>query len=68
MELVCRGPNLTDRTRNRFFGNDANPERDWRPMQAYNRYTANTDFHSISAKTFLGTTIPAQSSPIRKAI
>jgi len=57
------GPNLTDRTRNRFFGNDANPDRDWRPMQAYNRYTANTDFHSISAKTFLGTTISAQSTP-----
>lgn len=57
------GPNLADRTRNRFFGNDANAERDWRPMQAYNRYTANTDFHSISAKIFLGTTIPAQSTP-----
>ncbi len=57
------GPNLSDRTRNRFFGNDANPDRDWRPMQSYNRHTANTDFHSISAKTFLGTTIAAQSTP-----
>jgi uncharacterized protein (DUF1800 family) len=54
------GPTLTDRTNNRFFGGTANVERDWRPMQDYNRYVANTDFHSISAKNFLGTTIPAQ--------
>ncbi len=57
------GPNLTDRTRNRFFGSNANLERDFRPMQAYNRHTTNTDFHSISAKSFLGTTIAAQSTP-----
>ena len=57
------GPSLTDRTRNRFFGNNANLERDFRPMQAYNRHTTNTDFHSISPKSFLGTTIAAQSTP-----
>lgn len=50
----------TDRTNRRFFGNDANLERDWRPMQDYNRYAANTDFHSIGVKNFLGVTIPAQ--------
>ena len=53
------GPNTSDRTNPRFFGQNANLERDWRPMQAYNRYTANTDFHSLSEKSFLGTTIPA---------
>ncbi len=50
----------TDRTNRRFFGNDANLERDWRPMQDYNQYAANTNFHSVSAKNFLGVTIPAQ--------
>jgi len=50
------GPNLTDRTDSRFFGGNANPDRDWRPMQAYNK------FHSVSEKTFLGKTIPAASS------
>jgi uncharacterized protein (DUF1800 family) len=54
------GPNSTDRTNRRFFGNDANLERDWRPMQDYNRFAANTDFHSISAKNFFGVSIPAQ--------
>ena len=54
------GPMTTDRTSRRFFGSDANVERDWRPMQDYNQYTANTNFHSISAKTFLGVTIPEQ--------
>jgi uncharacterized protein (DUF1800 family) len=54
------GAATTDRTNRRFFGNDADLERDWRPMQDYNRYAANTDFHSISAKNFLGVTIPAQ--------
>jgi len=54
------GPMTTDRTNRRFFGSDANVERDWRPMQDYNQYTANTNFHSISAKTFLGVTIPEQ--------
>lgn len=54
------GSVTTDRTNRRFFGNDANLERDWRPMQDYNRFAPNTDFHSISTKTFLGVTIPAQ--------
>jgi uncharacterized protein (DUF1800 family) len=47
------GPNLGDRTNRRFGGADAQPERDFRPMQAYNQY------HSVSEKRFLGTTIPA---------
>ena len=34
------GPNTSDRTNRRYFGNDANLERDWRPMQAYNEYAA----------------------------
>ena len=50
----------TDRTNRRFFGNDANLERDWRPMQDYNQFAANTNFHSISTKNFLGVSIPAQ--------
>ena len=54
------GPNLTDRTSRRYFGNDASLERDWRPMQAYNEYTPNTSFHSITQKSFLGVTIPPQ--------
>jgi uncharacterized protein (DUF1800 family) len=54
------GPNLTDRTNRRFFGNDANLERDWRPMQDYNRFANNTDLHSISTKNFFGVSIPAQ--------
>jgi uncharacterized protein (DUF1800 family) len=61
------GPNLTDRTRTRFFGGSANAEREWQPMQDYNRYTANTDFHSAGAKTFLGKTIAAQSTPDAQA-
>jgi len=54
------GPQITDRTNRRYFGNDASLERDWRPMQSYNNYTANTDFHSITEKKFWGTAIPAQ--------
>ncbi len=54
------GPLTTDRTNRRFFGNDANLERDWRPMQDYNQYATNTNFHSISAKNFFGVTIAAQ--------
>ena len=54
------GAATTERTNRRFFGNDADLERDWRPMQDYNRFAANTDFHSVSAKNFLGVTIPAQ--------
>ena len=57
------GPELTDRTSRRFLGQDAQLERDWRPMQSYNEYTANTSYHSISAKTFFGVTIPAQTTP-----
>jgi len=49
-----------DRTSRRFFGNDRNLEFDWRPMQDYNQFANNTNFHSISAKNFLGVTIPAQ--------
>jgi uncharacterized protein (DUF1800 family) len=57
------GPTAADRTRNRFFGGDANPERDCQPMQSYNRQgptptTAN--YHSITEKRFLGVTIPPQ--------
>ncbi len=57
------GPNLTDRTRTRFFGNSPHADRDWQPMQAYNRHAANTDFHSAGEKRFLGTVIPANSAP-----
>ena len=57
------GPNLTDRTRTRFFGNSPHAEREWRPMQAYNRHAANTDFHSAGEKRFLGAVVPATSSP-----
>ena len=51
------GPNVADRTDRRFFGNDANADRDWQPMQAYNK------FHSVSEKKFLGVTIPAVPQP-----
>ncbi len=57
------GTTTASRTSRRFFGNDANPARDWQPMQAYNGYAPNTAFHSISAKAFLGVTIPAQTTP-----
>ena len=57
------GPSPTDRTPQRFRGEMPNLERDWRPMQAYNQYSANTSFHSISEKKFLGVTIPPQSQP-----
>jgi uncharacterized protein (DUF1800 family) len=57
------GPNLTDRTNARFFGANPDPSRDWQPMQDYNQYTANTSFHSISAKNFLGVTIAPQTTP-----
>ena len=57
------GPTVTDRTNARFFGGNANLERDWRPMQDYNEYTPNTSFHSISAKTFWQTTIAPQTTP-----
>ena len=57
------GPELTDRTSRRFLGQDANLERDWRPMQSYNEYTPNTSYHSISAKNFFGVTIAPQTTP-----
>ncbi|MFZ6744607.1 DUF1800 family protein [Undibacterium sp. JH2W] len=46
------GPDKSD---TRFFGGNADANRDWLPMQSYPKY------HSVSAKTFLGVTIPAQS-------
>jgi len=57
------GPQTTDRTSRRFTGLDANLERDWRPMQAYDEYTTGTSYHSISEKNFFGTTIPAMTKP-----
>lgn len=57
------GDNAGDRTRSRFFGNDAHPDRDWQPMQPYSKFAPNTDFHSVSAKSFLGVAIPVQSTP-----
>ncbi|MES2069727.1 MAG: DUF1800 domain-containing protein [Pseudomonadota bacterium] len=45
------GPDKSD---TRFFGGNADPDRDWTPMQSYPK------FHSTSAKSFLGVTIPAQ--------
>lgn len=55
------GVNPADRTDARFFGNNRVDGWDWRPMQAYNK------FHSTSAKSFLGVTIPAQSAPNAEA-
>ncbi len=57
------GPQLTDRTAQRFNGQNPDLSRDWKPMQDYNEYTANTSFHSISAKNFLGVTIAPQTKP-----
>lgn len=54
------GSSAADRTAKRFFGGDAHADRDWRPMQAYNRHAPNTDFHSASVKNFLGRTIADQ--------
>ncbi len=61
------GPNLTDRTSRRFSGQDPNLERDWRPMQAYDEYTANTSYHSISQKTFWSTVIAPETKPTTDA-
>jgi uncharacterized protein (DUF1800 family) len=47
--LSWAGPDTTD---NRFNGRTPDPNREILPMQAYNQ------FHSISQKQFLGTTIP----------
>ncbi len=57
------GPQLTDRTAARFNGQNPDLSRDWKPMQDYNEYTPNTSFHSISQKSFLGTTIAPQTKP-----
>jgi uncharacterized protein (DUF1800 family) len=46
----------SDRSTTRFNGGNPHPERDWRPMQAYN------SFHSTSEKKFLGKTIGAGAS------
>ena len=54
------GPEKSDRTAARYNGQNANMERDWRPMQAYNEYAPNTSFHSVSEKRFWSTVIPAQ--------
>jgi uncharacterized protein (DUF1800 family) len=48
------GPAAADRTDSRFFGGNAQADRDWQPMQSYAK------FHSTSEKKFLGTTIAAQ--------
>ena len=52
MSWYATTPNATT-----FFGGAADPNRDWMPMSFYPQY------HSISAKTFLGTTIPAAAVP-----
>lgn len=47
-----------DTSNSRFFnGNSLDPNAWVKPMQGYPQY------HSVSAKTFLGTTIPAQGTP-----
>ncbi len=43
-----------DTSNTRFYGGSADPDRQIKPMQAYDQ------FHSISQKQFLGLTIPAQ--------
>jgi uncharacterized protein (DUF1800 family) len=43
-----------DKSNNRFFGNVSDPNRELVPMQGY------PNFHSVSEKRFLGTTIPVQ--------
>ncbi len=45
-----------DKAATRFFGGTADPDRDVTPMQAYPQY------HSTSAKSFLGTTIAADTA------
>lgn len=45
-----------DKSNTRFFGGNADPNRDTLPMQSY------PAFHSTSEKKFLGVTIPAQSN------
>jgi uncharacterized protein (DUF1800 family) len=45
-----------DKTNTRFFGGTPDPDRYWKPMQSYPQY------HSTSEKSFLGVTIPAQTT------
>ena len=47
----------SDKTATRFYGGNADPERESLPMQSYPQY------HSTSEKAFLGVLIPAQSAP-----
>ena len=63
LQLV-RGPEPTDRTNARFFGSNADLERDWRPMQDYNRVHAEHRASTRSApRTSSATTMPAQTTP-----
>ena len=45
-----------DKSSTRFFGGTPEPDRDWRPMQNYPTY------HETLPKSFLGVTIPANTS------
>jgi uncharacterized protein (DUF1800 family) len=45
-----------DKSPDRFFGRDADPNRDWLPMQNY------PDYHEPLPKAFLGVTIPANTT------
>ncbi len=45
-----------DKSNTRFYGGNGDANREVLPMQSY------PQFHSVSAKSFLGTTIPAQSN------
>jgi uncharacterized protein (DUF1800 family) len=51
------GQGNSGRTKEAFLGTVAHPDRDWMPMQSY------PEFHSITAKRFLGIEIPPQSAP-----
>lgn len=46
-----------DKSDSRFYGGNADPNRDWLPMQSYPK------FHSASEKRFLGATVPAGATP-----
>jgi uncharacterized protein (DUF1800 family) len=48
------GPDKSD---SRFFGGNADPNRDWLPMQSYPK------FHSVSDKRFLGAVVPSGATP-----
>lgn len=50
-----------DQSNSRFYGGVPDPNRDWQAMQSY------PNFHSVSAKSFLGVNIAAQSSPTPEA-